>query len=214
MRWRAFLLALALAALPAGRGGAATGAEVLRYTVSHSVYGEIGTYRNTVERGGGVTTVLTEAHFKVSVLGIVLHREDAERQERWQGDRLVFFHGVTTKNGDRIEVRGEARGGSFVIASPHGTVTAPADVRPANPWSASFLGSDTMMRVDTGAVEPVRISDGGETHVKVAGATLAAHEYEIKGETRYQVWLSEPQQVPVKFTVDDDSGKVTFTLVR
>jgi len=26
--------------------------------------------------------------------------------------------------------------------------------------------------------------------------------------------LSEPQQVPVKFTVDDDSGVVTFTLAR
>ncbi|HUK00506.1 MAG TPA: hypothetical protein VLV85_19795, partial [Stellaceae bacterium] len=59
-----------------------------------------------------------------------------------------------------------------------------------------------------------RISGGGETTVAVDGARLAAREYEISGRTRYEVWLSEPQQVPVKFTVDDDTGVVTFTLAR
>ena len=215
MRARALLLlAGILAVLPADHGAAVPAAEVLRYTVKHAVYGDIGTYSNIVERMGDSTTVLTEAHFKVSLLGIVLHREDAQRQERWRGGRLIFFHGVTIKNGQRLEVRGEAEGDGFVIDSPRGTVTAPADIRPANPWSASFLGSDTMMRVDTGAVEPVRISGGGETTVAVDGARLAAREYEISGRTRYEVWLSEPQQVPVKFTVDDDTGVVTFTLAR
>jgi Family of unknown function (DUF6134) len=215
VRARALLLLAGMfAAVPADLGAAGPAAEVLRYSVKHAVYGDIGTYTNVVERSGGDTTVLTEAHFKVSLLGIVLHREDAQRQERWRGGRLIFFHGVTIKNGQRLEVRGEAEGDGFVIDSPRGTVTAPADIRPANPWSASFLGSDTMMRVDTGAVEPVRISGGGETTVAVDGARLAAREYEISGRTRYQVWLSEPQQVPVKFTVDDDSGVVTFTLAR
>jgi hypothetical protein len=211
-----FLLILAglLVVLPADDGAAVPAARVMRYHVSHAIYGDIGTYSNTVEQVGDTTTVLTDAHFEVSLLGIVVHREDAQRQERWRGDRLVFFQGVTTKNGRPLELHGEARGDSFVIVSPTGTAAAPADIHPANPWSANFLGSGTMMRVDTGAIEPVRITGGAETNVTIEGATLRTRRYEINGKTHYKVWLSEAQQVPVKFSVDDDSGEVTFTLTR
>jgi hypothetical protein len=208
------VLAGLLAALPADDSAAVPGAQMLRYHVKHAIYGDIGTYSNTVERTGDTTRVLTEAHIKVSLLGIVVHREDAQRQERWRGDRLVFFHGITTKNGQPLEVRGEARGDRFIIASPRGTVIAPADIHPANPWSANFLGSDTMMRVDTGAIEPVRIGGGAETSITIDGATLRTRQYEIDGKTRYKVWLSDAEQVPVMFSVDDDSGEVTFTLAR
>jgi hypothetical protein len=212
--WSLLVFVGMLVALPADNRAAGAAAEVLRYRVTHAIYGDIGTYSNTVEQTDGTTTVLTEAHFKVSLLGIVVHREDAQREERWRGDRLVFFHGITTKNGRPLEVRGEARGNSFVIASPRGTFTAPADIHPANPWSANFLGSDTMMRVDTGVIEPVRISGGAETTVTINGATLRTRQYEIDGKTRYKIWLSETGKVPVMFSVDDDSGEVTFTLAR
>jgi hypothetical protein len=71
-----------------------------------------------------------------------------------------------------------------------------------------------MMRVDTGAVEPVRIGGGAETSITIDGATLRTRQYEIDGKTRYRIWLSEAEQVPVMFSVDDDSGEVTFTLAR
>jgi Family of unknown function (DUF6134) len=214
-RVTSFLAIAGLFAILADDGTAVSAAShVLRYRVKHVTYGDIGTYSNTVEQTGDTTTVLTEVHFKVSLLGIVLHREDAQRTERWRGDRLVYFHGVTTKNGQPLELRGEARGDSFVIASPGGMVTAPADVHPANPWSANFLGSDTMMRVDTGAIEAVRVSGGRAASITIDGATLRAREYEIDGKTRYRIWLSEVEQVPVMFIVDDDSGEVTFTLAR
>jgi outer membrane lipoprotein-sorting protein len=79
---------------------------------------------------------------------------------------------------------------------------------------ANFLSSDTMMRVDTGAIEPVRVSGGAETSVTINGATLRTRQYEIDGKTRYKIWLSGPEQMPVMFSVDDDSGEVTFTLAR
>jgi hypothetical protein len=101
------LLLAGIAVLPADHGAAVPAAEVLRYTVKHAIYGDIGTYSNIVERRGDTTTVLTEAHFKVSVLGIVLHREDAQRQERWRDGRLIFFHSVTIK---RPAVRGARQG--------------------------------------------------------------------------------------------------------
>ena len=183
------------------------------YRVSHSTFGEIGTYSNTVEPNRDGTTVQTRAHFEVTMLGVRMYREDAARTERWQGNRLVSFHGVTDKGNGPVEVNGEARGNGFVINSSQGTVTAPASVHPANPWSSNFLGSNTMMRPDSGRIEQVRIGSGQETTVKIDGATIPAVKFEVDGSTKYTVWL-DGRGVPVKFVADDDTGKVTFTLAK
>jgi Family of unknown function (DUF6134) len=195
-----------------GAAAAETPAEFI-YRVSHSVFGEIGTYSNTIEPSRDGITVQTRAHFEVSMLGVPLHREDAERTERWQGNRLVSFHGVTDKGNGPAEVTGEARGNGFVITSSQGTVTAPASVHPANPWSNNFLSSNTMMRPDSGKLEQVRVGGGQETTVKIDGATIPAVKYEVDGSTRYTVWL-DGRGVPVMFRIDDDTGKVTFTLAK
>src|SRR5215469_8143708 len=133
------------AASGVGTAVAETSAQFI-YRVSHSTYGDIGTYANTVEPNQNGTTVQTKAHFEVNMLGVRMYREDAQRTERWQGNRLVSFHGVTDKGNGPVEVKGEARGNGFVITSSEGTITAPASVHPANPWSSGFLGSNTMMR--------------------------------------------------------------------
>ena len=185
----------------------------LDYTVRHSVFGDIGTYSNVIEQSGNTFTIKTAAHFLVKALGVGLHREDASRVEQWQGDRLVFFHGITTKNGDTSEITGKANGNNFVINSATGTITAPASVRPANPWSLRSLDSTAMMRVDTGKVEAVKVSTAGETNVTVNGASVPAKEYDIKGATSYKIWFDKAG-TPVMFVVDDDSGQVTFTLKK
>ena len=183
------------------------------YHVNHTVFGDIGTYTNTVEPIRDGVTVKTQAHFEVKLLGVRMHREDAERTEHWQGNRLVAFRGVTDKGDGPVEVKGEANGNSFIITSPQGTTRAPWSVHPANPWSSNFLHSNTMMRPDTGKLEQVRIGSGQETAVKLDSANIPAVKYELDGSTKYTVWLDE-RGVPVKFLVDDDSGKVTFTLTK
>ena len=197
----------------AGTVAAETPAQFI-YRVSHSTFGDIGSYSNTVEPGRDGTTVQTRAHFEVSLLGLKMYREDAARTERWQGNRLVSFQGVTDKGKGPVEVKGEAHGNSFVITSPlQGTITAPASVHPANPWSNNFLSSNTMMRPDDGKIEQVRIGSGQETSVKIDGATISTVKFEIDGSTKYTVWL-DTRGVPVKFVADDDTGKVTFTLAK
>ncbi len=213
------LFGLALLLLPAGGAGnpsaayAAEGTGQRVYQVQHSVFGDIGTYTNQIETAGPTMTVKTTAHFKVSALGVSMHNEDAQRTEKWQGDRLVSFEGVTKKNGDVTEVKGQANDNNFVISSPAGTIRAPATIHPANPVSLKSLQSATMMRVDTGKVEQVKLSGGGETTVSVNGNSVKAREYEITGSTHYKIWINN-EDVPVKFVVDDDSGEVTFTLKK
>jgi hypothetical protein len=183
------------------------------YRVNHSVFGDIGTYTNTIEPNRDGTTVQTRAHFEVKMLGVRMYREDAERTERWQGNRLISFRGVTDKGDGPAEVKGEARGNGFVISSPQGTITAPASVHPANPWSANFLRSNTMMRPDTGKIEQVRVGAGHETTIKIDGAPIPVVKYEVDGSTKYVVWI-DGRGVPVMFFIDDDTGKVTFTLAK
>jgi hypothetical protein len=86
----------------------ASSTEPLRYQVQHSKFGNIGTYTNMVQSAGDMTTVQTTAHFLVTMLGVGLHREDAERTERWRGGRLISFVGITKKNGDITQIKGEA----------------------------------------------------------------------------------------------------------
>jgi hypothetical protein len=214
---RACFSIMVLAGLFASGAAAPARAEVplqLTYDVTHSIFGHIGTYTNTILPSATGTTVETQTNFLVKLLGMQIYREQAQRTEEWQGNRLISFQSVTDKNGNQpLVVKGVARGNSFVITSPQGTITAPANVRPANPWSAVFLGSNTMMRPDTGALERVRVSALGPANVVVNGQTIPTQSYEVDGSKKYIVYL-DGRGVPVKFVVDDSSGRVTFTLVK
>jgi uncharacterized protein DUF6134 len=212
--WLRLLLVAAFGSLAAaGPAGAAGPPQQLIYRVTHSVFGEIGTYINTIEPDGSGTLVLTQAHFDVRVLGVRMYHEVAQRSELWQGNRLISFDGVTDNGHGPIVVKGVARGNEFVITSPQGTFDAPAGVHPANPWSANFLATKEMMRVDTGRVEPVQVTGGQKTAVTVGVDTVAARKYEVDGASKYTVWL-DGRGVPVKFAVDDHGGEVTFTLAK
>jgi hypothetical protein len=213
MAWLTIAIVGVLAGFVTAGPAVAQGTAQFTYRVSHSVFGDIGTYTNIVEPTRDGTTVKTRAHFEVKMLGVRMYREDADRTEHWQGNRLVSFRSITDKGDGPAEVKGEARGNSFVITSPQGTITAPPTVHPANPWSATFLHSSTMLRPDTGKLEQVRIGGGQETAVKIDGATIPAVKYEVDGSTKYTVWL-DSRGVPVMFWVDDDTGKVTFTLAK
>jgi hypothetical protein len=205
--------AVAAAATSSPQPAAADQVRQLVYRVVHATYGDIGTYRNLIETAGDRTTVKTTVHLKVTVLGMVLHQEDAERTEQWQNNRLISFHGVTNRGGKPLVIDGEAKGDKFVITSPLGTFAAPASVQPANPWSANCLRSTAMMRVDTGRVESVTVSGGQPATVDINGADLAVREYQIGGRETFKIWIDR-QGTPVKFSVDDKSGEVDFEILR
>jgi len=216
-KFTAFALLLSLIAGPLGADSAAFAApaqQKMVYSVHHSRYGDIGTYTNSVEKSGDMTTVTTDAHIRVSLLGVVLYRQDAERQERWNGSRLVSFHGVTTVNGKPLEMTGSAQGNQFVMMGPEGDVIAPAGVKLANPWSSDVLRGTTLLTPDRGRMEDVEVKVGQEAMVAINGKQMRTKRYEIDrrgGEKRYDVWLDDGG-TPVMFTTYNPNGTVTFTL--
>jgi hypothetical protein len=202
------LLGTALTAVPASAAR-----EVYSYHVMHPRYGDIGTYTNTVERAGDEISVQTELKVAVRAVGIVVYRQEARRAEHWRNDRLVSFESVTVTNGDKLEVRGEARDNGFAITTPSGTVMAPGNVHPSNPWSAMVLNTDMMMSTKTGRLVHVRVSGGKEEAIAVNGATKRLHQYEIIGDKRQFVWLDE-RGTPVAFRTEEDGSAVDFVLAQ
>jgi hypothetical protein len=216
-KFSAFALLLTLIAGPSlhlAVAQAAPAPQRMIYSVHHSRYGNIGTYSNAVDKTGDMTTVTTDAHIQVSLLGIVLYRQDAQRQERWSGNRLVAFHGVTTVNGKAMEMTGAAQGDQFIMMGPEGDIIAPASVKLANPWSSEVLRGTTLLTPDRGRMEDVEVKGGEETMVAVNGKQTRTKRYEIDrldGQKRYEVWL-DGSGTPVMFTTYNPNGTVTFTL--
>ena len=190
--------------------------ERLTYTVQMSPYGTIGTYQSAKQKNDNETTITTEAHIKVSIAGIVLHRLDISRVERQIADRLVYFHGVTIENGTPVEIEGKAVGADFLITSPSGTVTGPGTIRMLDPRSAGAPGTDVVLMPDTGEVTRVRTSGGEQTLVTIGGASLQVRRYQINladGREQYEVWMDD-RRTPLMFNIADRDGTTTFTLVR
>jgi uncharacterized Zn-binding protein involved in type VI secretion len=186
----------------------------LVYKITHSKYGNIGTYTNTIDTEGPNATVTTQSNITVKVLGIVAHRESANRVEKWSGDKLVYFHAVSNINGKQATVDGTAQGDQFAIMTPSGPAMAPALIRVANPWSPKTMNGDTMLTPDDGVIHKVQISAGEDTTVSVNGQEVPAKLYTIDltgTNKRYQVWF-DSSGTAVKFNQIDKDGTVTFTL--
>ena len=194
-----FACAVLGAAIAAGPACAAR--EVYAYRVMHPTYGEIGTYTNVVDRAGDDTSVQSELKIAVKAIGIVVYRQEARRAEHWRNDRLVSFEGVTVTNGNKLEVRGEARDNGFAITTPSGTVIAPSNVHPSNPWSAMVLNTDYMMSTKTGRLIHVRVSGGEEEVVAFAGSgnTARLRQYEID-QRQTAVRLARRPRRPRRFS--------------
>jgi hypothetical protein len=203
-----FVASLVAAALA---GPAVASTESYQYRVIHPTYGNIGTYTNLIQRDGNDTRVTSSLRIAVRVLGIVVYRQEAQRTERWQGQKLISFDGVTVTNGEPIKVHGEAHDGGFVITGPNGTVVAPANVHPSNPWSPMVLNAKIMMSTRTGQVLPAHVSGGETEPVALAGTTLRLHQYEIVSDKRQFVWFDD-NGTPVAFRTAEHGTPIDFIL--
>jgi hypothetical protein len=191
----------------------AYGAETYSYTVRHPSFGEIGTYTDRIERSGDQRRVDTTLHIVVSALGVVLHREDAQRTQLWRGGRLVAFQGVTTTNGKPLEVRGEAKDDGFVVATPTGTTVAPADVVPSDPWQAGPRSSAMMLSTKTGRIDTVHASGSEPARLSVNGVELSVRHYAFVSDKRQEVWLDD-RGIPVMFRTYENGTPIDFELSR
>lgn len=212
-RLRPLLVCTALIGACAVIRPAFAGPDVYEYRVEHPVYGDIGTYTNIIDKSGNTADVETKLNIVVKLLGIVVHREEAERREHWQNDRLTQFRSVTKTNGKPMEVDGEAHGDTFVIDSPAGTVDAPADIRPSNPWSPDFVHSDVVMSTKSGRLFKAHLDDVKDVVVTAAGKSERLRRFDVTTDKHQVVWLDD-HDVPVAFQTEEDGTPIDFVLTH
>jgi hypothetical protein len=184
------------------------------YTVSHSLYGQIGTYVRTVQDADGVTSARSQMRISVKVAGLVLHREVADQVEAWRGPRLISFQSVTTIDGKPLRVHGEARDNRFMVTTPQGTTAAPGDVAASDPWAFHRMGAAVIVSIKTGLISAVNVTGGEPVSVLLHGVQTPARLFHVKMNAqpnKFEVWL-DARGFPIKFRSQEPGGAVEFTL--
>jgi hypothetical protein len=204
--WLTAALGLSIAAVPA-----CAQERAYSYSVVHPLYGAVGTFTENIARSDGITRINSQLRVAVKILGIVVHREEADHTETFHGDRLVSLQGVTVTNGARVEVRGEARGDHFVVTSPTGVVEAPADVAPSDPWLLRDLGVGTVVSIKTGRIISTHVTGGEPATVALQGVTVATRHFIARGEKLQEIWLTD-HDVPVMFRTVENGTPIDFIL--
>jgi hypothetical protein len=202
---------LAVLACLTAVGPAQSQEQTYSYSVAHPLYGTIGTYTQTIARSGDTTRVDGQLRVAAKVLGITVHREESDHIEIFRGDRLVSLLSVTTTNGVRLDVRGEAQGNHFVVRSLTGNVEAPADIAPSDPWVLRQLGVGTVVSMKTGHIIPTRVTGGEPTMVSLQGAAVATRHFMVHGEREQETWMND-HDVPIKFRSVENGTAIDFIL--
>jgi hypothetical protein len=210
-RGRRLLAALAVAGgLTTLPGADASAEEVYVYDVRHPVYGQIGTYTDTVARTEAGFRLETRLEVAVRLLGIVFHRETAHYNAVWDQGRLTSFRGVTTTNGATVELRGDAVGNVFVLTAPAGTREIPGDVVPSSPWFAK-VGPGTLMSTKTGRIYRAHCTDLGDEVITLHGVALTVRHFDLVTDNRQEAWLGKAG-VPMRFRSWESGTPIDFEL--
>ncbi|HTZ80833.1 MAG TPA: DUF6134 family protein [Stellaceae bacterium] len=185
--------------------------QVYTYSVIHPVYGEIGTFTDTIDCTADLTRIDTHLRVAVRVLGIVAYREESDSTEVLQGNRLVTLLSSTNKDGTHLEVRGQAEGEHFLVNASYGNFAAPADVAPSDPWLLKHTGIGIVVSTATGKLVNIRVSGGEEALINVHGVDVETRHFLIAGDKRQEVWL-DSHDIPVMFRTMEHGTPIDFVL--
>src|SRR5262249_22419253 len=209
-RARTLLGATSLCLL-AGTAPAFAGQQVYTYSVVHPIYGEIGTFTDTIDRSAQTLRIDSRLRVAVRLLGVVAYREEADTTEILHGDRLMSLQSVTNKDGRHLEVHGEAQGDQFMVNCTLGTFTAPGTISPSDPWVVKRTGDETVVSTSTGRIIHVKVSGGDYDTVSMGGAAVSARHFVVSGDKRQEVWLDN-RDIPIKFRTIEDGTPIDFVL--
>jgi hypothetical protein len=181
------------------------------YTVLHPVFGDIGNFTDRIDRSGGQLRIYTHMDVAVRLLGVLAYREEAQGSEVMQGNQLVSIENVGDVDGQPLSVHGQISGGKFVVKSRAGTITAPLNVVPSDPWLVRLSTQGKVVSTRTGQVVDVTVTGGEPATVEVQGAPLRTHHYIVNGDKRQEVWMDD-SGIPVKFRSLEDGVAIDFVL--
>lgn len=185
--------------------------QVYTYAVRHPLYGEIGTFTDTIDRQPETMRIDGRLRIAVKFLGIVFYRQESDITAIMRDDRLVSLESVTKKDGEHLEVRGEAQGDQFVVNGTAGSFAGPATILPSDPFVLKGTGEGAMVFTDTGEIINVQVSGGDHGTVSVNGTPVSARRFIVEGYARREVWLDD-RGIPVMFRIVEKGTPIDFVL--
>ncbi len=184
---------------------------VYTYAVLHPLYGEIGTFTDTIDRNPETMRIEGRLRIAVKFLGIVVYRHESDISTIMRDERLISLKSFTRKDGESLEVRGEAQGDQFVVNATGGSFAGPATILPSDPFVLKSTGEESMIFTDTGEIISVQVSGGDHGTVSVNGNPVSARRFVVDGVTRWEVWV-DSAGIPVKFRIVEDGTPIDFVL--
>jgi hypothetical protein len=128
---------------------------------------EIGTHRFTLsDKGAGTRELLSEARFKLRVLGFPAYRYHHDATERWRDGCLESLVSRTDDNGEPHAVNWRAAG-QCVMSFAY--------------WNPEILSKKALLNAQTGVLEPVNVVEMGEERIETAGGAVNAKRYRVTG---------------------------------
>jgi Family of unknown function (DUF6134) len=187
------------------------GHQVYIYSVVHPLYGEIGTLTDTVDRSSEVLRIESLLRIAVGLLGVVVYRHESDTTEIMRNGRLISLQSVIEKDGQHLEVHGEAQGDQFVVNATAGSYTGPATTAPCDPWVLKHTGEGAVVYPSTGKITNAHVSGGDYETISVNGALVPTRHFAVMGDNREDVWLDN-RGIPVMFRTVEDGTPIDFVL--
>lgn len=154
----------------------------------------IGTHHFQLSQQGEHRTLVSEADFKVKIIGITAYHYHHKATEHWRGDCLNSLSSSTDDDGKPISVRSEQRGDKYEVLSPK-PASATGCLMSFAYWNPAIRGQTHLLNAQTGEIEKVSISQVGSGSVQVGGKAVTATKWRISGP---------PEPVDVWYTAQGD----------
>jgi hypothetical protein len=138
----------------------------------------IGTHRFSVRVQGDERTLVSEASFAVTFLGMTAYRYRHEAIEQWRGDCLSDLNSTTDDDGktSRVHLGADALKGCVMSFAY---------------WNPLIQTQTRLLNAQTGRFESVQVTRVGPGTLEVRGMPTAATRWRITGPARpIDVWYS------------------------
>lgn len=151
----------------------------------------IGTHDISLRENGDARSVVSDMHFRVSLLGFTAGSYEQHEEESWKGDCLTRLDTKTVEKGATTTVSGRLEGGHFVIDGPGAEQPLPACVMSFAYWHPRVLKQPSLVNVQTGASTPITVHALGKEPYTVRGTSVDATHYRIDTpRNRIEVWYA------------------------
>ncbi|HSN72992.1 MAG TPA: DUF6134 family protein [Steroidobacteraceae bacterium] len=176
-------LGAAFAAVATSGGASASTADAERLTFD--VYldeQEIGYHRYELRNDGGATVMQTEADFEVRLLFFTAYEYEHRNSELWRDGCLKNIEAQTNSNGERYEVKGSARDGSFVIETTSGRSGFADCVRTFAYWDRRLLDAERLLNSQTGEYLEIELTPLPPDELELGDRVVAVERYRLTAE--------------------------------